>query len=266
MIPKTIHYIWLSGDEKPDLVRRCMDSWRKNCPDYEIKEWNTGNLDVAMNRFVRDTYAIRHWAAVSDFFRLWILYNYGGIYLDSDVEVIKPFDPLLNDGAFVGFEHNPQNLSRIEAAVIGAEAGLPVLAEILKEFDVDYTVAWVNDMQMNFPIIPEIMMKVLQAHGLRAVNEKQSAGGFQVYPSDYFCCKHNVKLTITVTPNSYSVHHFVTAWLGKKNTILRRYIAKYGRFYKPMLILTKPVFSFKLLLAKRKRRAEGRQNKKRDGN
>jgi len=103
-IPKVIHYCWFGGNEKSKLIKKCIDSWKKYCPDYEIKEWNESNFDIEINNYVKEAYEAKKWAFVSDYARLWIVYNYGGIYLDTDVELIKSLDNLLNYKAYFGSE------------------------------------------------------------------------------------------------------------------------------------------------------------------
>ena len=104
MIPKTIHYCWFGHSEKPELFVKCLNSWKKYCPDYEIKEWNEDNFDIHCSDYVQEAYEAGKWAFVTDYARLWIIYHHGGIYLDTDVEVIKPYDDLLSNKAFFGFE------------------------------------------------------------------------------------------------------------------------------------------------------------------
>ena len=106
MIPKVIHYCWFGNNPKPKMVKKCINSWKKYCSDYEIIEWNENNFDVNYCDYVKEAYEAKKWAFVSDFARLWIIYNCGGIYLDTDVEIIRNLDELLNDKAFFGFEDN----------------------------------------------------------------------------------------------------------------------------------------------------------------
>ena len=104
MIPKVIHYCWFGKKPLPPLAVNCIDSWKKFCPDYEIIEWNEKNFDINSNTYVREAYENKKWAFVSDYVQLYALYNYGGIYMDTDVQVLKPLDAFLNDQAFSGFE------------------------------------------------------------------------------------------------------------------------------------------------------------------
>lgn len=125
MIPKVIHYCWLSGDKKPRVVRQCMKSWHKLLPDYEIKCWNADNFDLDSIPFVREAVEMKKWAFASDYIRLYALYTEGGIYLDSDVEIFKRFDHLLDKSFFTGVETRDKEHSEFfpESAIMGAERG-----------------------------------------------------------------------------------------------------------------------------------------------
>ena len=103
-IPKVIHYCWFGRNEKPNLFYKCFESWKKYCPDYEIIEWNEDNFDINMIPYVKEAYEAKKWAFVADYARLWIVYHYGGIYLDTDVELLRPLDNLLASEAFFGSE------------------------------------------------------------------------------------------------------------------------------------------------------------------
>lgn len=135
MIPKKIHYIWLGGKPKPTLTTICINSWKRHLDNYEIKEWNESNLDLTKlckdHRFLRECIRLRLWAFASDWLRLYVLYCEGGIYLDTDIEVIKPYDELLNNRMFVGLEENDY----IGTGVIGAEKGNPTIKRLLDFYE-----------------------------------------------------------------------------------------------------------------------------------
>ena len=131
-IPKFIHYCWLGRNPKPESVLKCIDSWKKYCPDYKIKEWNEDNLDISNNLYSRQAYKAKVWAFATDYFRLWIIYNYGGIYLDTDVQIIKPLDPLLNNKSYMGFESSEYVNSGLG---FGAEAGSKAIYEQMKIYE-----------------------------------------------------------------------------------------------------------------------------------
>ena len=126
-IPKIIHYVWVGNNEKPKDIKRCMETWKKHLKDYEIIEWNEKNFDIDSNKFVKEAYEARKWAYVSDYIRAYAIYNYGGIYLDTDVLVVESLDSLLDNRAFVGYE-NPQYPF---TAVFGAEKNHPFIIMII---------------------------------------------------------------------------------------------------------------------------------------
>ena len=131
MIPKIIHYCWFGRNDKSPLAEKCIDSWEKYCHDYEIKEWNEDNFDINCCQFVKEAYATKKWAFVADYARLYILKEYGGIYMDTDVEVIRPLDDFLVNFAFAGIEHE----SNISTALIGSEANNPWITYLLTYYD-----------------------------------------------------------------------------------------------------------------------------------
>ena len=118
-IPKIIHYCWFGKNEKSDLAKKCIDSWKKKCPDYQIIEWNEENFDITTNEYVYEAYMNKKWAFVSDFVRIFALYNNGGIYLDTDVEILKNMDEFLCNTTFFGFE----TIDKVSTGIIGAQKG-----------------------------------------------------------------------------------------------------------------------------------------------
>ena len=104
MIPKVIHYCWFGGKELPEYAQKCINSWKKYCPDYEIRQWNENNFDINVSQYVKEAYSCKKWAFVSDYARFWILYHYGGVYFDTDVELIKPINEIIDNGPFMGYE------------------------------------------------------------------------------------------------------------------------------------------------------------------
>ena len=125
-IPKIIHYVWLGDKKKPELFYRCLESWKKYCPDYEIKEWNEKNFDFSQSRFAKEAYSQKKWGFVPDYIRAKVLYDYGGIYLDTDVELTKSFDNLLNNEFLISFENNVY----LETAVLASRPKHPFLKKM----------------------------------------------------------------------------------------------------------------------------------------
>ena len=188
MIPKKIHYIWFGRGEMNDRAKLCLESWKKNLPDYEIIEWNEDNFDVNMCDFTRQAYDAGKWAYVSDVARLWVLYNYGGIYMDTDVEVYKPLDEFLDNEAFTGFEdvHYPVT------ATLGAEKGNPIIKLMLDYYMCRDFIEYENwqDYIANEETNTCIMSNILGMLGIdRERNEEQRIKHFTVYPRSYFFTK-----------------------------------------------------------------------------
>jgi len=188
MIPKIIHYVWLGKGEKNERIKQCIDSWKKYLPDYEIKEWNEDNFNINYNEFTKKSYESKKYAFTSDVARLWALYNYGGIYMDTDVEVYKPLDEFLNEKGFTGFEA----INYPVCATMGAEKGNPIIKMFLDYYDcVDFVEYenwndYINYQKTNTCI----MSNLLGILGIdRCKDVKQSIKYFTIYPRSYFLTK-----------------------------------------------------------------------------
>ncbi len=212
-IPKVIHYCWFGRKPLPPLALRCIASWRKHMPDHEIKEWNEDNFDVNMIPYTRQAYAARKYAFVSDVARFWILYHYGGVYFDTDVEVLKPLTPLLDRGPFMGVE-NMVSLSTDQLKVapglgMACEAGMPVIRQFMEMYNnLEFS------MQENgkFMTVVDFVSRSLNRVGLKHVNEVQQVAGMTIYPADYFAARKTAVCNIPRTENSYTVHHYAGSW------------------------------------------------------
>lgn len=209
MIPKKIHYCWFGGHPKPKLTEKCIKSWKKFCPDYEIIEWNESNFTLdEMPLYVRQAYEAKKWAFVTDYVRLRVVYEYGGIYLDTDVEIIKPLDNLLNNKAYFGFEDNKfVNTGH----GFGAEAG----AEILKEMMADYNgiLFILADGSFDKTPCPQRNTEAFLRKGLEQNNSRQVIeGGVLILPSEHFAPKNWKTGELNITENTYSVHHYDASW------------------------------------------------------
>ena len=217
-IPKKIHYCWLGRNPKPKSVLKCIESWKKFCPDYEIIEWNEDNLDISSHLYSRQAYEAKAWAFATDYFRLWIVYTHGGIYLDTDVEIIKPLDPLLENKAFMGFEEEDKIASGLG---FGAEAGSPFLAENMKIYE---ALAFRNeDGTYNRLPAPEYSTKVAMAHGLTKDDGKiQQVLDLTCYPREYFSPKDYFTGRLHVTKNTYSIHHYDSTWFTPEEQVQRK--------------------------------------------
>ena len=188
MIPKKIHYIWFGKGEKNERIQKCIESWKKYLPDYEIKEWNEENFDINYNDFTKHAYQDKKWAYVSDVARLYALYTEGGIYMDTDVEVYKPLDEFLNNEGFIGFE----DIHYLSTGTIGAKKGNPVIKTILDFYNCKDFIKYDNwqDYIINQETSPCIVSNIFGLLGLnRDSNEEQSIKHFKIYPRSYFHTK-----------------------------------------------------------------------------
>lgn len=208
VIPKKIHYFWFGGGDKPVSVQKCIDSWRRCCPDFEIIEWNEKNYDIHKHPFMEKAAEDKKWAFVTDYARLDVLTQYGGIYLDTDVEVLKDLTPLCENQAFIGFEKTD---IIGDGQGFGGIAGFPIFREMLEVYDgLDEYIE-----------SPKLRTKILLKHGLKLDGCRQQINGMEIYPVDFFCPKSWETGRIKITSNTYSIHHFDGSWHGKSG---RKYI------------------------------------------
>lgn len=219
MIPKIIHYCWFGGNEQPDSVKKCINSWKRNCPDFKIICWNEENYDINVNKYVKQAYEAKKWAFVTDYARLEIIYNYGGIYLDTDVELLKSPVPLLGNKMFLGIDRikieNQGEFWVSSGLGFGAEKGNKLLLEFMKLYDNRLF----SDKNNVFDLTPTpiIITNYLKTIGYRDVNEFQNIEGAAIYPTEYFAPKDFVTNEITITNNTYSIHHYNNSWNDKQS-------------------------------------------------
>jgi mannosyltransferase OCH1-like enzyme len=184
MIPKIIHLRWFSGEEYPKMIKRCLKSWKRHLPDYQIRLWDANSFDFNSIPYVKEAWEARKWAFVSDYLRLYCLYTEGGIYLDSDVEVLKSFDQYLDNQMFIGTEPyiiNNEVKYDLEAAIMGAEAGHPFIKECMEYYDNSHYLG------KEQPTVCHIMVDHLAKHGYTAENKYQKlSNGVTVYPLDHY--------------------------------------------------------------------------------
>ena len=219
MIPKTIHYIWLGGKELPPIAKKCIASWQKYCPDYEIKRWDESNLDLDKYQFVKDALDAKKYAFASDVLRTDILYNHGGIYFDIDVELLKPIDKFLIHDCFMGFETS--NLLN-PGLILGCCKGNKDLENILniyKELKFD-----VNNL-INLTVC-EVFTKYYEQFGLKRKNSTQQINNTMFYSSEYFSPKSLTDGKIRKTENTHTIHHYCASWV-KTSTKLKSKIKQF---------------------------------------
>ena len=217
-IPKKIHYCWLGRNPKPKSVLKCIESWKEFCPDYEIIEWNEDNLDISSHLYSKQAYDAKAWAFATDYFRLWIVYTHGGIYLDTDVQVIKSLDPLLEHKAFMGFETEHEINSGLG---FGAEAGSAFLAENMKAYD---SLVYCNpDGTYNRTPAPAYSTEVAKRYGLTPDTGRiQTVLDLTCYPREYFSPKDYFTNRIRTTRNTYSIHHYSATWKTAEEQAIRK--------------------------------------------
>lgn len=210
MIPKIIHYCWFGGKEKPEEVLRMIASWKKHCPEYEIKEWNESNFNIHLNRYTEEAYQQKKWAFVSDVARLWALVHEGGIYMDTDVEVIRPLDALLTHKAFIGFE----GTQWIGTNLIGTEPNNAFLTAFLEDYN--HRNFTNSDGTLNQTTnVEEITARFLTQYSINRNGEKQQAGEFTIYPTDYFSPYDYINGKVRTTSKTYSIHWFSQSWIKR---------------------------------------------------
>lgn len=224
MIPKIIHYCWFGRNPLPPLAIKCIESWKKYCPDYEIKEWNEDNFDLDLFPYTREAYDNRKFAFVTDVVRLYALYHEGGIYMDTDVEVLKPIDRFLTHHAFSGFEdeHNvPTGIMASEKSGKWAKDNLEYYTDrhfLLADKSFDLTT--------NVTTITNYMLPL----GLKQNNTYQDFPNLiTFYPKDYFCPKSYEDGKIYLTENSYTIHHFAGSWHGLKHKLYKSFSQCFGK-------------------------------------
>lgn len=218
MIPKVIHYCWFGRGKKPDSVLKCIESWKKFCPNYEIKEWNEDNFDINLRRWTKEAYYFKKYAFVADVARLYALYEDGGIYMDTDVELIKPLDAFLEHKSFIGFEHPEICLN---SGLIGAEAKTEWIKDELEFYA---SQSYLNHkgaykVKPNTEIITEHLLK----QGLVMDGKLQTlANGLVIYPREWFCpidWRDNFKSY--QTKDTYAIHQFVGSWAKEDKRLIR---------------------------------------------
>lgn len=207
MIPKIIHYCWFGRGQKPELAVKCIESWKKYLPDYELKEWNEDNFDIIQNQYVREAYENRKFAFVTDYVRLYAIYHEGGVYMDTDVEVFGSYDSFLHHHAFSGFETD----GYVPTGMMAAEKGSIWAKELLEQYNTRKFVREDGsfDMTTNTKVITQYMLE----KGLIRNNKYQDFQNLcTMYPSEYFCPKDHRTGKIKCTKNTICIHHFAGSW------------------------------------------------------
>lgn len=219
VIPKVIHYFWFGKNPIPDKYKAWMNSWRKKCPDYEIKEWNENNYDVTKNSYMYEAYQKKKWAFVPDYARLDIIYQYGGIYLDTDVELVNGLDDMLYQKGFAGFESDETVALGLG---FGAIKGLPIIGKMRDEYNGKHFIN--QDGTLNLVASPVIQTEYLKQRGLLLNGQYQTVDDLTIYPEIVFSGKSIYSRKLNLQSCTKSIHHYEGTWLDNDT---RRFNEKY---------------------------------------
>ncbi|SDL77178.1 glycosyltransferase family 32 protein [Chryseobacterium taihuense] len=211
MIPKVLHYCWFGKNPLPELVEKCLATWQIILPDYEIRRWDESNFDVFQNDYIKEAYEAKKYAFVSDFARFQILYDEGGIYLDTDVEVLKSLDVFLEHKLFTGFE----NERSVAPGLILGSVPQSELMAVFRDYYLNKKFK-LPDGTLNTESIVTIMTKILVEKGLKLDGSYQVIENFVIYPPEYFSPKGYNTGKMLITENTYTIHHYAGSWLTSK--------------------------------------------------
>lgn len=215
MIPKKIHYCWFGRNPLPESALRCIASWRKYLPDYEIVEWNEDNFDVNSIPYTAQAYEAKKYAFVSDYARFKILYEQGGLYFDTDVEVIKPMDDIIAKGPFMGFEIDSDGKSYTGAVApglgLGVESGHDIYKAIIEAYKNFQFRS--SDGAINQTTVVTYTSNILESKGLTARKGIQQVDGIFLYPKEYFNPLDDNTGRLVITENTHSIHWYSKTWL-----------------------------------------------------
>ena len=222
MIPKIFHYVWIGGKPLPEKNQRFLETWKRVCPDYEIMLWNEENFDINnSNEYVKQAYKSKKYAFVSDYIRLFALFEYGGIYLDTDVEILKPFDDLLGGKMFLCRENN----AYVSTAVIGAEKGNPIIKELLESYDGRKFIMEDGSFDISTNV-EKISLFLRQKYNYPLSSKRFENPDLTIYECTYFSPKDYFSGKCKSTKNSYAIHHFDGTW-DTKNKSFAKKMAKF---------------------------------------
>jgi mannosyltransferase OCH1-like enzyme len=210
-IPKIIHYCWFGRNPYPELIIKCIQSWKTILPDYKIIEWNEDNFEISSNQYIEEAYRTKKWAFVSDYVRLYAIFTYGGVYFDTDVEILKPLDRFLSDKAFSGFESR----DTVSTAMMGCQKEHSLIGEMMHYYDDKHFIN--KDGTFNTAPNVVIITKILSQYGLKLNGKFQIINYFVLYPQIYFCPNSFLRVFNRVSSKSYAIHHFDSSWKNRKS-------------------------------------------------
>lgn len=221
MIPKTIHYCWFGNNPLPASAKKCIASWKKHFPGYEIKQWDESNFDVECIPYVRRAYNLKKYAFVSDYARFVILYQHGGIYFDTDVEVVRDMDDILSRGGFMGME----NLMVNPGLGMAVEANNPIIKDIIDYYSTLHFADEDGNMLHEGTVVKHTT-KILERHGYQQNGKQQNIGGLWIYPNDWFNPLEDATGRLNMTENTRSIHWFAKTWCENYGPI-RKWVMRY---------------------------------------
>lgn len=216
MIPKIIHYCWFGNKPLPVLAIKCLESWKKNLPDYEIIRWDETNFPINAISYTTEAAAKGKWAFVSDYARFYILYHNGGIYLDTDVEILKSLDPFLKHHSFSGFESKDRVAPGL---ILGAEKGCSLMKKLMNSYHERHFIN--QNGLLNEKTVVSYMTEELVSEGLALNGKLQNIHDLVVYPVDFFSPKSLETGKLEITRNTFSIHHYAGSWMSKTSRIKR---------------------------------------------
>lgn len=223
MIPKIIHYCWFGGKDLPDDALKCIESWKRFLPEYKIIEWNESNFDVHQCKYSSDAYKMKKFAFVSDYARFKILNKYGGLYFDTDVELISSPSKIISNGSFMGIEKSSGNNSNHVGVAPGLGLGLESEMSIIKEI-----INYYESAQFSYGdhTVVTIMTNILKKYGYIPEDNLQKIEGITIYPSEYLCPMDATTGEITITKDTISIHHYSASWIDHNTSSYRLHVLK----------------------------------------
>ena len=229
MIPPIIHYCWFGDKPLPKYAKKNIESWRKFFPDFEIKEWNENNFDINIIPYTSESYKQKKYAFVSDFARYCVLFNYGGIYFDTDVEVIKSFEDIIERGAFLGIENDRDLISVAPGLCMGAYSGMSFYKEII-DF---YSSVYLSSDEKVVPYLVKKTTEFLTKDGFKREDKLQHVKEIWIYPNDYFNPLDDYTGKIRITQNTHSIHYYSKSWIKNYGTF-RNYLSRKYHYIKSL--------------------------------
>ncbi|MCH5229295.1 MAG: glycosyl transferase [Muribaculaceae bacterium] len=232
MIPKIIHYCWFGGNPLPKYARENIESWKKFFPDYEIKEWNENNFNIEIIPYTQESYKQKNYAFVSDFARYWVLYNFGGLYFDTDVEIIKSFNDIIQQGPFLGIEKGKSGIFVNPGLGMGAVKGMNFFKLMIDFY---------SNLDKKIEIKPYLVGKTTEfliQSGFLRKDEIQKVKDITIYPNDYFNPLDDYTGKITITPNTHSIHYYAKSWIDNYNPLRN----KYSRIWHKLKIMLEKLY------------------------